>query len=518
MLLPTRRGVLFVALQALLLIVLLARYFGGGGEAGVDVGAGSHPADRLVGQRIQRQQQQQGRQVPRTQLTPMDSAAGKAGPVPQVGQGPVPLRTSAAAERRRVMAGAAASVRLPRREAPTDPLAGYSVPVMAPAPVAGEQRKFLMYQPQFGMGNQLLALKSAVAMARTLDRWLVVPHYQSNNGRGKYVPYGALFDLEVFQTHVPKSITMDDFLELGLRPRRLFDMALPLQTVHQHFDYFTDLQVFGEGAHALNASISTVDDNGVEHHIKLTDEDLLRKYGAMDDQVLAFSTTYKMFSHFIDRMLQKEVSDSWSVSVIPARRVREAANAAVERLRAPTSAEGTAEDGKFACGHVRRTDFTELCNVSDSAWLASLSSQGYLCWPSMEEIVSELNEVSGTRVFVATDSPGEIRKEMGLEASFELAFGEDFTHLLAGGPSDPALPLMEVEICSLADTLVVNRYSTFSLFMAHSRHIKEPKTKTDFWMREDVRAKVQDAKRNHMRKQAEKEAAAKAQEEGNLRR
>lgn len=42
-----------------------------------------------------------------------------------------------------------------------------------------------IYQPQFGMGNQLRALEAALAVARVLRRMLVVPDYMADNGEGE---------------------------------------------------------------------------------------------------------------------------------------------------------------------------------------------------------------------------------------------------------------------------------------------------------------------------------------------
>lgn len=41
-----------------------------------------------------------------------------------------------------------------------------------------------IYQPQFGMGNQLRALEAGLAVARILGRLLVIPDYISDNGEG----------------------------------------------------------------------------------------------------------------------------------------------------------------------------------------------------------------------------------------------------------------------------------------------------------------------------------------------
>lgn len=58
-----------------------------------------------------------------------------------------------------------------------------------------------IYQPQFGMGNQLRALDAGLAVARVLGRVLVVPDYISDNGEGQLltmmplVAYGCVLSV-----------------------------------------------------------------------------------------------------------------------------------------------------------------------------------------------------------------------------------------------------------------------------------------------------------------------------------
>ena len=66
----------------------------------------------------------------------------------------------------------------------------------------GEQ--FLVYGPQFGLSNQIVALRNAVVWALLLNRTLVVPHLTGHVSEEKHlaghssavrVPHGHLFDL-----------------------------------------------------------------------------------------------------------------------------------------------------------------------------------------------------------------------------------------------------------------------------------------------------------------------------------
>lgn len=61
-----------------------------------------------------------------------------------------------------------------------------------PAPGA----RFLLYAPQFGLGNQLVALRNAAVWALILNRTLVLPHLLGHATAMPRVAHGLAFNLE----------------------------------------------------------------------------------------------------------------------------------------------------------------------------------------------------------------------------------------------------------------------------------------------------------------------------------
>ena len=63
--------------------------------------------------------------------------------------------------------------------------------------LAPKMEKYLTYQPQFGLCNQLRALHHAIAIAKVLGRVLVIPDIVDNDGQGPIYKRDILFDSEL---------------------------------------------------------------------------------------------------------------------------------------------------------------------------------------------------------------------------------------------------------------------------------------------------------------------------------
>ena len=84
---------------------------------------------------------------------------------------------------------------------------------------AGRER-YLIYAPQFGLSNQLVALRNAVAWAQLLNRTLVLPHLLAHGTVFPRAPFGLAFDAENARSAVRplRIVEMDRFIELDLVP------------------------------------------------------------------------------------------------------------------------------------------------------------------------------------------------------------------------------------------------------------------------------------------------------------
>jgi hypothetical protein len=118
------------------------------------------------------------------------------------------------------------------------------------------ETKYLTYQPQFGLCNQLRALHHAVAIAKVLKRTLVVPDVLDNDGAGPIYKRDILFDSENLVkglTGILKHdksevscITMETFNRLisenkAYHPTKVLMLSLPLKQLSPNDLYFDSI-------------------------------------------------------------------------------------------------------------------------------------------------------------------------------------------------------------------------------------------------------------------------------------
>mmetsp|Transcript_23601 Transcript_23601/g.76284 ORF Transcript_23601/g.76284 Transcript_23601/m.76284 type:complete len:548 (+) Transcript_23601:80-1723(+) len=121
----------------------------------------------------------------------------------------------------------------------------------------GDER-YLVYQPQFGLSNQLIALRNAAAWAVVLNRTLVVPHILGHLDEAEYTnnhrphrtmtEFANAFDYaSAARTLAPlKVMDMDSFLVLRLPVARLVQVdTVKMSLVTVHDDYFQALAARG---------------------------------------------------------------------------------------------------------------------------------------------------------------------------------------------------------------------------------------------------------------------------------
>ena len=89
-----------------------------------------------------------------------------------------------------------------------------------PPAVHRRSPRYLLYAPQFGHSNQLVALRNAAAWASILNRTLVLPHLTSHTGGKPLAAFGAAFDVaRGAAAALPLSLLeLDDYKRLGLPP------------------------------------------------------------------------------------------------------------------------------------------------------------------------------------------------------------------------------------------------------------------------------------------------------------
>jgi len=270
----------------------------------------------------------------------------------------------------------------------------------APQALAGSmdpkhnEERFLVYSPQFGLSNQIVALRNAAGWASLLNRTLVVPHLVNGPPHAAsltMIHHGALFDMHSAARRLAPAlrvVEMRDFLGLGLTPARLVQLSANTKFSVPSYDYLDAIGLsswHNDGsAPPLNIAMSSFIPStirglfaGCTHHRLLA---FVSLFGAFDPKPLskgpgdwmipaAFGTREDGI-HFLDtRAMPSLLTPNKPVARLVEEIVAFIKKSASPRMevadvgamrRRDASAEG-ASSVRLACVHVRRGDFHESC-------------------------------------------------------------------------------------------------------------------------------------------------------------
>ena len=100
--------------------------------------------------------------------------------------------------------------------------------------VGGE--RYLLYQPQFGLSNQIVALRNAVVWALLLNRTLVLPHLLGHGTAQLRAAHSSAFDVEAAQAAVAplRLEEMEPWLQLGIAPQVARPVGAPDTGLQPH--------------------------------------------------------------------------------------------------------------------------------------------------------------------------------------------------------------------------------------------------------------------------------------------
>ena len=156
---------------------------------------------------------------------------------------------------------------LPPAAAAQQPLASGAAP--SPPPCAADNllrhpraaasgERYLLYAPQFGLSNQLVALRNAVVWALLLNRTLVLPHLLGHGTASSMAAHGAAFAVRPAALKPLRVIEMDDFLRLGLRPQRLrvLDIAAKFATQSEELAAAAEARYSGDIGVTLGVTLA----------------------------------------------------------------------------------------------------------------------------------------------------------------------------------------------------------------------------------------------------------------------
>ena len=265
----------------------------------------------------------------------------------------------------------------------------------APADASGS-RRYLLYQPQFGLSNQIVALRNAVVWALLLNRTLVLPHLLGHGTAQLRAAHGAAFDVESARAAVaPLRVEeMDSFLRRGVAPRRLLVLDIAIKMRGADDAYFDQIGVSRRAsAPPLRVPLRS-----------FTPTAILAAFGGCGrHRALAFRSLFAALD--VKRKDYPPPGMNWLNQrampelLRPAPPLAAVVDVIVRCLTdasgcdaAPTAgaAVGTAAARPLACVHIRRGDFVdecakyerELASEAPRGWVVSHARSGYSCYAS----------------------------------------------------------------------------------------------------------------------------------------
>ena len=363
--------------------------------------------------------------------------------------------------------------------------------------------RYLVYAPQFGLSNQLVALRNAVAWAQLLDRTLVLPHLLAHGSVHPRAPFGLAFDATSARPALAplRIIEIDPFLRLGLAPAGVIALATTNRfRSADGGEYFDSLGVTWHraadgSANMLSVSMSANSSAGTAFspaairnafggcargHAVLAFQSL---FAAFDPKPLSMSPPgWSVCANGIDCMAGLPWLDKHALPALLT------PSLALDGLSASIASQLTRADGdapagrELLCAHIRRGDFKEECAKYEvertrkdaRSWVRWHHQNGYGCWQSQNELALNLRVAATSQaragrrplaVYVSMEDAAALQSMPALRP-FNVTTLATFEPLLRQAllPLPPALSAILVDqlTCARSKRLLLNAFSTFS--------------------------------------------------------
>ena len=267
--------------------------------------------------------------------------------------------------------------------------------------------RFLMYAPQFGLGNQQITLRNAVVWAILLNRTLVLPHILGHSGcsneslcTSTSQEMAAHSDLFVVRRIPPvRVIDMREFHRRGFRPRRLLVLGIKAVWAYRMNDgYWDQLGVTWHKRTApLQVPLREFDGAGIRS-----------AFGACTHhRVLAFRSLFAALELGKDGLGYPPPGIGWLNTVAmpnlyrPHPVLSHLADSIVDSMRRGHSRRAGGHSRRLACVHIRLGDILEDCIKYEAesqrddgrAWVRSHFAKGFSCQQPMPQLVANLESL-----------------------------------------------------------------------------------------------------------------------------
>lgn len=354
------------------------------------------------------------------------------------------------------------------------------------APAHDGEEAFLLYAPQFGMSNQLVALRNAVVWALVLNRTLVLPHLLGHATADVMAAHSAAFDLQAARRRLaPLRVReIDTFLQSGLA-HGVPVLALSgakAKFSKESLSYFMALSDHFKFTRVVDVPLSDFHPRtiagafgGCGHRRLLAFRSM---FGTLD---IPSPEDYPRpgFAWLNKRAMPALLTLAPHVASLVG---------AIHRHIAPPLIPARGSSGVLGCAHIRRGDFEQECAKyaderkqpsSARSWVLSHHANGWGCWLSEAELVLNLRALRAKAphmsIYVSIEN-ASLLADLGADELnlTSLATAASLVRAAETGALGRSLPrpildvLLDHAVCSRARHLLLNVYSTFSqLVMGH---------------------------------------------------
>lgn len=360
--------------------------------------------------------------------------------------------------------------------------------------------RFLVYSPQFGLSNQVVALRNAVVWAILLNRTLVLPHLLGHGTAETMAAHGDAFDVAYATSAVAPTLRvepMETFLLRGLAPSRLLVLDINIK-----------MRKTGDDSYFEALGTKWLKELPEPLHVPMRDfmpTTILDTFGGCDragHRVLAFRS---LFAALDVKRPEDYPADTYkwlNTKAMPALlKPNPALTAIVDRVHAclvagcgnalpGASSSSSSLRGRsllppppMACVHIRQGDFEEECAKYDTElaskkprpWVLSHAKRGYSCLQSEGTLVANLRTLrqkmpggATTPIFASIEDGSYLSRgalqpfnlsSLSAHAALVRAAREELGVKL---PDGVANVLLDQLVCARASHLVLNAFSTFS--------------------------------------------------------
>ena len=332
--------------------------------------------------------------------------------------------------------------------------------------------KFLLFEPQFGLYNQIRALFHSLAIARSLGRVLVLPDVVANNGHGPVVAREKIFNSEkLMRLSLGRVVSTEEYKNLvssGIAqyPTKILELPLPIKQLTPVNLYFENFGIGNIPHEKIDPKAFTVFTHS--SWLKWAASDVEK---VQNDNTIAFHSTYGAWSDY------KYPDKKWHDALEHAT-FQEAEW--IHSFSETIVAEDEDLSNGYICAHIRRGDFKESCDAYDAemagptprSWVAKYYQKKIACWVDEAVVINQAN-------ILKTKMVAKYGQMVPLYASTnDMAFAEKvkaalkaqgirfytLDDMLEGRKKvmKAAHPVIDITLCSKAHTLILNQFSTFS--------------------------------------------------------